>query len=123
MAEGSVETVGVMAKLTSATTGGALWGIFATSFLLIPAVFGTIFAPLFKKTKDVVDEKVNGIQTKTKAEPVKVKASKTARDYESKKQRLEDDHRLAQLQEEIQRLNAKRTRRPSARNSTSATTV
>ena len=123
MAEGSVEGVGVIGKLTAATTGGALWGIFATAFLLIPALFGSIVMPLLRKTKDTVDEKVNTVKSKPKAVTGTVKVSKTARDYESKKQRLEDDHRLAQLQEEIQRLNAKKTRSTSARNSAGATTI
>jgi hypothetical protein len=123
MAEGSVEGVGVIGKLTAATTGGALWGIFATAFLLIPALFGSLVMPLLRKTKDTVDEKVNAVKSKPKAATGTVKVSKTARDYETKKQRLEDDHRLAQLQEEIQRLNAKKTRSTSARNSTGATTV
>ena len=120
MAEGSVESVGLMAKIGSAGSAGAMWGIFAAAFLFIPAIFGSLFAPLLSKANKAVTEKISRPMFQAEDEednapaPVKMKISKPERDYQLKMEVLADEKRQAELQAELVALSQKRARKKSA---------
>ena len=99
---GSGEGAGVLAKIGGAGIGGALWGIFASAFLVIPIMLGSLFGPLFRKVSNTVDAKVNEASTPRKGAPKKM--SKTQKEYESKVENLERERRLAELKQEMARL-------------------
>jgi hypothetical protein len=120
MAEGSVESVGLMAKIGSAGSAGAMWGIFAAAFMFVPAIFGSLFAPLLSKANKTVTEKINRPLFREEDEednapaPVKMKISKAERDYQLKMEVLADEKRQAELQAELAALSQKRARKKSA---------
>jgi hypothetical protein len=99
---GSGEGAGILAKIGGAGIGGALWGIFASGFLVIPIMLGSLFGPLFRKVTKTVEEKVN--EPSTPRKNASQKTNKTEREYNAKLQALERDRRLAELKEEMARL-------------------
>ena len=120
MAEGTVESVGVMAKIGAAGTAGAVWGIFAAAFMFVPAIFGSLFAPLLSKANKTVTEKINRPASREENDddeapaPIKVKMTKAERDYQLKMEVLADEKRQAELQAELAQLSQKRARKKSA---------
>ena len=120
MSEGSVESVGLMAKIGSAGSAGAMWGIFAAAFMFVPAIFGSLFAPLLSKANKTVTEKINRPLFREEQDeeeapaPVKMKISKAERDYQLKMEVLADEKRQAELQAELAALSQKRARKKSA---------
>lgn len=120
MSEGSVESVGLMAKIGSAGSAGAMWGIFAAAFMFVPAIFGSLFAPLLSKANKTVTEKINRPFFREEQDeeeapvPVKMKISKAERDYQLKMEVLADEKRQAELQAELAALSQKRARKKSA---------
>lgn len=105
--EGAVAGAGIVAKIGGASLGGALWGIFASGFLIIPMVLASLLSPIFRKAHNAVESKVNStdVSAKRKAQPQKV--SKNDKSYQSKMATLENERRISQLQEEMQRLRSK----------------
>lgn len=120
MAEGTVESVGIMAKIGSAGSAGAMWGIFAAAFMFVPAIFGSLFAPLLSKANRAVTEKISRPMFREEDDednapaPVKAKVSKAERDYQLKMEVLADEKRQAELQAELAALSQKRARKKSA---------
>lgn len=111
---GSGEGAGVLAKIGGAGLGGALWGIFASGFLVVPIMLGSLFGPLFRKVSKTVDAKVNEASAPRKGAPQKM--SKTQRDYDAKVQSLERERRLEELKQEMARLQkSQQTKRRSSR--------
>jgi hypothetical protein len=119
MAEGTVESVGVMAKAASAGVAGALWGIFASAFLVIPAIFGSLFAPALKKTHSTITEKLDEVKTK-QAKPVvqasSKKISKAEREHQARLAEINADLEEQKLRQELARLASRRKVKASGRN-------
>ena len=119
MAEGTVESVGVMAKAASAGVAGALWGIFASAFLVIPAIFGSLFAPALKKTHSTITEKLDEVKTK-QAKPVVQasgkKISKAEREHQARLAEINADLEEQKLRQELARLASRRKVKASGRN-------
>jgi hypothetical protein len=109
-----------MAKIGSAGSAGAMWGIFAAAFMFVPAIFGSLFAPLLSKANKTVTEKINRPLFREEQDeeeapaPVKMKISKAERDYQLKMEVLADEKRQAELQAELAALSQKRARKKSA---------
>jgi len=99
---GSGESAGILAKIGGAGLGGALWGIFASGFLVIPIMLGSLFGPLFRKVSKTVEAKVNEAPATRKNASQKV--SKVEREYNAKMENLERERRLAELKQEMARL-------------------
>ena len=119
MAEGTVESVGVMAKAASAGVAGALWGIFASAFLVIPAIFGSLFAPALKKTHTTITQKLD--ETKVgKSKPVVVmtgkKMTKAEREHQARLAEINADLEEQKLRQELARLASRRKVKASGRN-------
>ena len=96
---------GFIAKAGAAGATGALWGIFATALLVIPSIFMGLFAPLVKKSSDMVTEKLNHARTPEKQEPQKSKAD---REYQRRLAALNAEREEAELAEKLQVLKARR---------------
>jgi len=120
---GSGESVGIMAKIGGASLGGALWGIFASGFLVIPVVLGSLLSPFFRKAHTVVNNKINSQSESTSKKAQTQKMSKTDKTYHSRMEALENERRLAQLQEEMQRLKnkAQKSKRQTTRSTAQQT--
>ena len=119
MAEGTVESVGVMAKAASAGVAGALWGIFASAFLVIPAIFGSLFAPALKKTHSTITQKLD--ETKIgQSKPVVVmtgkKMTKVEREHQARLAEINADLEEQKLRQELARLSSRRKVKASGRN-------
>lgn len=97
---------GFIAKAGAAGATGALWGIFATALLVIPSIFMGLFAPIVKKSSDMVAEKLNHARTgEQKQEPQKSKAD---REYQRRLAALNAEREEAELAEKLQVLKARR---------------
>jgi hypothetical protein len=118
MAEGTVESVGVMAKAASAGVAGALWGIFASAFLVIPAIFGSLFAPALKKTHTTITQKLDETTT-AKAKPViqmtGKKMTKAEREHQARLDEINADLEEQKLRQELARLASRRKAKASGR--------
>lgn len=119
MAEGAVEGAGVMAKAASAGMAGALWGIFASAFLVIPAIFGSIFAPAMKKTHSTITRKLDEVGTKQTKQATGTKGqklSKAEREHQARLAEINSDLEEQKLRQELARLaNRRKTKGSSAR--------
>ena len=97
---------GFIAKAGAAGATGALWGIFATALLVIPSIFMGLFAPIVKKSSDMVAEKLKHAQTgEQKQEPQRSKAD---REYQRRLAALNAEREEAELAEKLQVLKARR---------------
>jgi hypothetical protein len=119
MAEGAVEGAGVMAKAASAGMAGALWGIFASAFLVIPAIFGSLFAPALKKTHSTITRKLDETkvgQGKTTVQMAGKKMSKVEREHQARLTEINADLEEQKLRQELARLSSRRKTKSSGRN-------
>ena len=115
---GGDQAVTLGAKAASAGAAGALWGLFATAFLLIPAVIGGILFPFAKKAQGALNNKIQDIGAKQ--EPVN-KGSKSQREYQRKLDALNAEREEQELQAKLEALNRKKRQSRSNSSRTSAT--
>lgn len=101
MADGTAEAVGVASKAGAAGLAGAMWGIFATFFLLIPAAVGLVAAPFAKKAKDKISEKINTVKSAPAAETTQPTKSKAEQEFTRKMEILRLEHEEAMLAEKL----------------------
>ena len=115
---GGEQAVTLGAKAASAGAAGALWGLFATAFLLIPAIIGGILFPFAKKAQSSLTNKIQEIGTKE--QPVN-KGSKAQRDYQRKLEAINAEKEEADLKAKLEALSRKKQQGKSKGSRTSAT--
>ena len=115
---GGEQAVTLGAKAASAGMAGALWGLFATAFLLIPAIIGGILFPFAKKAQSSLNNKIQDIGTKQ--EPAK-QGSKSQREYQRKLEAINAEKEEADLQARVEALSRKKRQAKSKGSRTSAT--
>lgn len=103
---------GFAAKAGSAIGAGALWGIFASAFLLIPALFASLLGPLLKKATTAVNTRVNATSEEEEedAQP-RTKMSKAERDYQKKLAELEAEKEEMDLAARLEKVRARQAGR------------
>jgi hypothetical protein len=101
MADGTVEAVGVAGKAGAAGLAGAMWGIFATFFLLIPAAVGLVAAPFAKKAKDKITEKINTVKSPPANEASQGTKSKAEAEFQRRMDILTLEREEALLAEQM----------------------
>jgi uncharacterized protein YlxW (UPF0749 family) len=109
---------GFAAKAGSAIGAGALWGIFASAFLLIPAIFGSLLGPILKRVTTSVNTKVSTIGNSNEEEEEdskpQVKMSKAERDYQKKLAELEAEKEEIDLEARLNKVRARQAGRAKA---------
>lgn len=115
---GGDQAVTLGAKAASAGAAGALWGLFATMFLLIPAVVGGILFPFAKKAQGALNNKIQEIGTK---EEPSNKTSKAQREYQRKLDAINAEREQADLQARLEALSRKKRQAKRGTSRTSAT--
>lgn len=115
---GGEQAVTLGAKAASAGAAGALWGLFATAFLLIPAIIGGILFPFAKKAQTSLNNKIQEIGTKEQA--VK-QGSKAQREYQRKLEAINAEKEEADLKAKLEALSRKKQQGKSKGSRTSAT--
>jgi len=109
---------GFAAKAGSAIGAGALWGIFASAFLLIPAIFGSLLGPILKRVTTSVNTKVSTIGNSNEEEEEdskpQVKMSKAERDYQKKLAELEAEREEIDLEARLNKVRARQAGRAKA---------
>ena len=115
---GGEQAVTLGAKVASAGAAGALWGLFATAFLLIPAIIGGILFPFAKKAQSSLNNKIQEIGTKE--QPVN-KGSKSQREYQRKLEAINAEKEEADLKAKLEALSRKKHQGKSKGSRTSAT--
>ncbi len=108
---------GFAAKAGSAIGAGALWGIFASAFLLIPAIFGSLLGPILKRVTTSVNTKVSTIGNSNEEEEdsrPQVKMSKAERDYQKKLAELEAEREEIDLEARLNKVRARQAGRAKA---------
>lgn len=116
---GSEQAVTLGAKAASAGMAGALWGLFATAFLLIPALIGGILFPFAKKAQASLNNKVDQINSNAKEEPRQM--SKSQRDYQRKLDAINAEREEMELQARLDALSQKKRKAKGNSSRTSAT--
>lgn len=106
---------GFAAKAGSAIGAGALWGIFASAFLLIPAIFGSLLGPIFKRVTTSVNTKVNTIGNSDEEEEEdrkpQGKMSKAEKDYQKKLEALETEREEMELAARLEKIRSRQAGR------------
>ena len=111
---GSGEEAGAIAKAGAATVAGAIWGLFITALVVIPAAIGSILMPFAKKTNDKITEKINDVSTSNKKNSKPIKMTRSEKEHQAKMQRLEEEREEAMLREKLASLqNKKKTKSKS----------
>ena len=106
---GNEGSVTLAAKVGSAGMAGALWGVFATFFLMVPAVITGVIFPFAKKAQSALNNKINETAQPAKALPRKM--TKAEREYEARLAELNADKEEAQLRAKLERLSKRKARR------------
>jgi len=107
---GGGESAGFIAKAGAASSAGLLWGMFASMVLIVPGIIMSLFAPLAKKAKDVVDEKVNNIPSSQPKVAQATKISKAEREHQRKMDALKAEKEEQELMERLQNLQKKKAK-------------
>ena len=108
---GSGEEAGLFAKAGGASVAGAIWGLFITALVVIPAAIGSILMPFARKTNEKITEKLGEVTTSSKKESKPIKMSRSEKDHQAKMQRLEEEREEAMLREKLASLqNKKKTK-------------
>ena len=102
---------GFAAKAGSAIGAGALWGIFASAFLLIPALFASLLGPLLKKATTAVNTRVNATSEEEEDAQPRTKMSKAERDYQKKLADLEAEKEEMELAARLEKVRARQAGR------------
>jgi F0F1-type ATP synthase membrane subunit b/b' len=116
---GGDQAVTLGTKVASAGAAGALWGLFATAFLLIPALIGGILFPFAKKAQGALNNKVQQINSNAKEEPRQM--SKQQREYQRKLDALNAEREEMELQARLEALSQKKRKAKGNSSRTSAT--
>lgn len=111
---GSGEEAGAFAKAGAASVAGAIWGLFITALVVIPAAIGSILMPFAKKTNEKITEKINDVTASSKKDSKPIKMTKAEKEHQAKMQRLEEEREEAMLREKLASLqNKKKTKSKS----------
>jgi hypothetical protein len=114
---GGDQAVTLGAKAASAGAAGALWGLFATAFLLIPALIGGILFPFAKKAQGALNNKVQQVNAKEESRPM----TKQQREYQRKLEALNAEKEEMELQAKLEALSRKKRQAKGNSSRTSAT--
>lgn len=112
---GSGEEAGLVAKAGAASVAGAIWGLFITALVVIPAAIGSILMPFAKKTNEKITEKINDVSTSSKRDSKPIKMSRSEKDHQAKMQRLEEEREEAMLREKLASLQSKKKTKSKSR--------
>jgi uncharacterized membrane protein (DUF106 family) len=107
---GGGETAGFLAKAGAASSAGLLWGLFGSMVLIVPGIIMSLFAPLAKKAKDVVDEKVNNIPSSQPKVAQTAKMTKADKEHQRKMDALKAEKEEQELMERLQNLQKKKAK-------------
>jgi hypothetical protein len=111
---GSGEEVGLFAKAGGASVAGAIWGLFITALVVIPAAIGSILMPFAKKTNEKITEKINDVTTSSKKESKPLKMTRSEKEHQARMQRLDEQREEEMLREKLASLqNRKKTKSKS----------
>jgi hypothetical protein len=107
---------GFVAKAGAAGASGALWGIFASTLLVVPAIAMSVTGPMLNKARKLVEAKVDKPTESVQASSGK--RNKSQREHERKMAELQAEQAEAELQMQLEALRKKKRKSaPSRSNS------
>ena len=98
---GGDAAVGLAAKAGSAGIAGALWGVFATMFLMVPAIITGVIFPFAKKAHTTLNNKINEEQRPKREQG---KMTKAEREYQRRLDQLNAEKEEQELEDRLRRL-------------------
>jgi hypothetical protein len=112
---GSGEEVGLFAKAGGASVAGAIWGLFVTALVVIPAAIGTLLMPFAKKTNEKITEKLGEVTTSSKKESKPLKMTRSEKEHQARMQRLDEQREEEMLREKLASLQNKKKAKSKSR--------
>jgi len=112
---GSGEEVGLFAKAGGASVAGAIWGLFVTALVVIPAAIGSILMPFAKKTNEKITEKLEEVTTSSKKESKPLKMTRSEKEHQARMQRLDEQREEEMLREKLASLQNRKKAKSKSR--------
>jgi hypothetical protein len=112
---GSGEEVGLFAKAGGASVAGAIWGLFVTALVVIPAAIGTLLMPFAKKTNEKITEKLGEVTASSKKESKPLKMTRSEKEHQARMQRLDEQREEEMLREKLASLQNRKKAKSKSR--------